>query len=77
MEKAQPINIGLTVLVGQFRGEHSQHGRIWHCTGAGIKQMADSGVYVVTGEADFAAAWLQKIEPPPAKHRARRRETLV
>ena len=67
-------NIGLTVTVEKCLGEHSQHGRIWHCTGARIKQMTDAGGYVTTNEGDFAASWLQKIEPPPAKHKAKRRE---
>jgi hypothetical protein len=65
-------NLGLTVTVGQCLGEHSQHGRIWHCTGEGIKQLTDSGEYVVTHAGDFAQSWLQKIEPPalPDKSKA-------
>ena len=56
-------NLGLTVEVGQCFGEHSMLGRVWHCTNPEIKQLTDSGGYVVTGEADFAQSWLRKIEP--------------
>ncbi len=66
-------NIGLTVTVGQRAGEHSLHGVIWHCTGEGIKQLTDSGEYVTTHAGDFAAYWLQKIEPPPSKDSTRRK----
>lgn len=58
-------NLGLRVRVASLQGEHSQHGRIWRCTGAGVKQLQDNGEYVVTGEADFATDWLQKIPPTP------------
>ena len=68
-------NIGLTVIVGQCLGEHSQHGRIWHCTGTGIKQLNDGGGYTTTGEADFAASWLQKLPPPPLKQTTTTKET--
>lgn len=57
-------NLGLRVKVVSLRGEHSRLGRIWRCTGVGIKQLTDAGGYVETGEADFAAVWLRKIEPP-------------
>ena len=61
-------NIGLKVKVISLQGEHSQHGRIWRCVGEGVQQLTDSGTYVVTGEADFAAAWLMKDEPPTPSH---------
>lgn len=61
-QKKSP-NIGLEVTVSSLQGEHSQHGRIWRCTGDGIKQLTDAGTYVATGWADFAQGWLQKIEP--------------
>ena len=57
-------NLGLRVKVVSLQGEHSQYGRIWRCVGEGIKQLTDAGTYVVTGEADFAASWLMKDEPP-------------
>lgn len=69
-------NLGLTVTVGMRQGEHSQHGVIWHCAGDGIQQMTDTGAYVVTGEADFAQAWLQRIEPPPVKLKAAEKEAV-
>lgn len=66
-------NAGLTVTVRSLQGEHTQHGRIWRCEGAGIKQLTEAGGYEVTGWADFATAWLQRIDPPtpPAKTRAK------
>lgn len=60
-------NIGLKVLVGGFRGEHSVHGRVWRCTGAGLKQLTDGGGYQELGWADIPAAWLQKCDPTPVK----------
>ena len=60
-------NIGLTVTVKSFQGEHSGRGRIWRCTGAGILQLSDAGTYIETGEADFAQSWLQKIQPKETK----------
>lgn len=69
-------NVGLTVKVGSAQGEHSRFGRVWRCSGDGIKQMGDGGGYVVTNWADFPAAWLQKIEPPtgPAKTKTKELE---
>ena len=56
-------NIGKTVTVGKLQGEHSVHGRIWRVHGAGL-----TTEYGATGsELDCAAAWLQKIDPPPPK----------
>lgn len=55
-------NVGKVVTVRNLRGEHSQHGRIWRCTGAGL--VTEYGA--LADEADFAASWLKKIEPPPA-----------
>jgi hypothetical protein len=56
-------NIGLIVRVLAFRGEHSQHGRIWRCE-AQYAELGQPGVNVPPGEADFAQDWLKKIEPP-------------
>ncbi len=66
-------NIGLTVTAKSAQGEHSTLGRIWMCEGAGVQQLTDAGTYQVTGWADFASSWLQRIEPDPnvrAKERA-------
>jgi hypothetical protein len=60
-------NIGLTVTVQSFQGEHSGRGRIFRCTGQGIKQLTDTGAYVETNEADFAVSWLQRIDPIQTK----------
>lgn len=56
-------NIGKRVLVVSLQGEHSQHGRIWRCTGDGVQQLSNAGTYVVMGWADFPASWLRKIDP--------------
>lgn len=70
-------NIGLTVKVLQLRGEHSRLGRIWRCEGAGVKQLSDNGTYLEAGVADFAASWLQKIEPDNVDPAAREIDTAL
>lgn len=57
-------NLGLEVKVVSLQGEHSQHGRIWRCSGEDLRQLSETGSYVVTGWADFAQSWLTKVEPP-------------
>lgn len=53
-------NIGKTVTVGMFQGEHSVHGRIWRVYGDGL-----TSEYGASGsELDCAQSWLRKIEPP-------------
>lgn len=59
-------NIGLIVRVLRYAGEHSKHGRIWRCE-AEYAVLGQTGVNVPVGAADFAQAWLRKIEPPPEK----------
>lgn len=61
--RSKSPNIGKTVKVASAQGEHSQYGRVWRCSGDGVCQLGDAGNYVVTGWADFPAAWLQKIGP--------------
>lgn len=61
--RSKSPNIGKRVRVASMQGEHSQHGRIWRCTGDGVQQLGDAGTYGVTGWADFPASWLRKIEP--------------
>lgn len=56
-------NLGLIVRVLQFRGEHSQFGRIWRCE-AEFAELGQPGVNCPPGQADFAQDWLRKIEPP-------------
>jgi len=56
-------NMGQEVKVVFLQGEHSQHGRIWRCSGPNVKQLTDAGAYQITGWADFAASWLQKTKP--------------
>lgn len=64
--RSKSPNIGLVVHVKSLQGEHSQHGRVWRCTGKGVKQLGDSGQYIETGWADFPASWLQKEDPTPS-----------
>lgn len=65
MGAAKSHNVGKTVKVLSLQGEHSRLGRVWRREGAGIQQLSDAGGYVTTGWADFPAAWLQKVDPPP------------
>jgi hypothetical protein len=60
--KASP-NLGLIVRVRSYVGDHSQHGRIWRCE-AEYAVRGQEGSNVPTGTADFAQAWLRRIEPP-------------
>lgn len=69
-QAAASPNIGLIVRVLHFVGEHSRHGRIWRCE-AEYASLHQPGVSVPPGQADFAQAWLRKIEPPPARLRER------
>jgi hypothetical protein len=58
-------NIGKQVTVGELRGEHSEHGRIWRCHGEGL--VTEFGA--LGTQADFAQSWLRKLPPsevPPA-----------
>lgn len=61
--RSKSPNLGRQVTVRSAQGEHSRYGPIWRCKGAGIQQLADSGQYETTGWADFAADWLQRIDP--------------
>lgn len=72
MGRDKSPNIGQQVTVVSLQGEHSQHGRIWRCTGPNIQQLTDGGTYIVTGWADFAVSWLRKIKPPPAPAKTKR-----
>lgn len=56
-------NMGQQVTVRSLQGEHSQYGRIWRCQGKDVQQLIDAGTYQTTGWADFAVAWLQRIDP--------------
>jgi hypothetical protein len=67
-------NLGLIVTIVSSIGEHSVHGRMFHCKGDGIKQLSDGGSYVVTNAADFAGAWLERIEPDASPPNAVKKE---
>lgn len=75
MGQSKSPNIGLTVTVQNFQGDHSGRGRIWRCVGHGIMQLSDAGTYIHTGEADFAQSWLRKIEPINTKDKQTEKET--
>lgn len=62
-------NLGLTVTVASFQGEHSRLGRIWRCEGKDVSQLDDAGNYFLAGWAEFPATWLRKL-PPPEPHAA-------
>lgn len=52
-------SVGITVVVGEYQGEHSKYGRIWRC------KSKDTIVTEFGGfgnEADFAEDWLMKID---------------
>lgn len=56
-------NVGKIVRVSEFRGEHSQHGRIWRVEGdALITEYGAFGTHV-----DCAQSWLKKIDPDTLK----------
>jgi hypothetical protein len=55
-------NVGKQVTVGEVRGEHSEHGRIWRCYGEGL--VTEFGAFGT--QADFAQAWLRKLPPSAA-----------
>lgn len=75
MGKAKSPNLGLIVTAETIRGEHSQFGRVWRCTGQGIKQLhPDSGEYVLMNWVDFPVAWLRKLPPDPAPSLAKEQE---
>lgn len=59
--KSKSPNIGKTVTVNSLQGEHSKLGRIWRCSAPDLMQFDGS----MGGSADFAASWLQKIDPTP------------
>lgn len=61
--RSKSPNIGLRVKAISLQGDHSQHGRVWRCTGDGVKQLGDAGQYLDTGWADFPVAWLRKLPP--------------
>lgn len=66
-------NIGKRVTVGQLRGDHSLHGRIWRCHGEGL--VTEYGA--LGNEADFAQGWLRKLPPVGAPAPAARRQKLT
>lgn len=66
-------NIGKVVTVGQLRGEHSEHGRIWRCHGNGL--VTEFGA--LGDEADFAQSWLRKLPPDEVPPAVERREEVT
>lgn len=66
-------NVGKAVTVGKLQGEHSKFGRIWRVHGDGL--VTEFGA--MGGEVDCAAAWLRKIEPPPAQADSAKRKACA
>lgn len=61
---AESPNVGLRVKVLEFRGEHSQFGRIWRCE-AEFAELHQPGRGCPPGQADFAQSWLKRVPPAP------------
>jgi hypothetical protein len=58
-------NIGLVVVTTAYIGDHSKFGRIWRCKASGaIVGQSPKFRSIEPGEADFAQAWLKKVQPP-------------
>jgi hypothetical protein len=76
LARGKSPNIGLVVDVVSLQGEHSQHGRVWRCTGTNIKQLADNGMFVKTGWADFPQSWLQKVDEVEPKQKTKSKELV-
>ncbi len=57
-------HLGKIVIVESLQGEHSTLGRIWRCTGKDLTAYNQDEPGTM-GYADFAADWLQRIDPPP------------
>lgn len=74
--RSKSPNLGLRVVVKSLRGEHSQHGRVWRCEGAGVQQLTDGGGYKTTGWADFPASWLWPIDPENTRKSATKTKEL-
>lgn len=66
-------NVGKHVIVGELRGEHSEHGRIWRCHGEGL--VTEFGAF--GNEADFAQSWLRKLPPTEVPPAVREREAVT
>jgi hypothetical protein len=65
--KQKSPNIGKQVTVRSLQGQHSSLGNIWRCAGPELVSFNDDKP--PDGCIDFAACWLQRIDPPegPAK----------
>lgn len=55
----QSPNVGKRVTVIEFRGDHSEYGRIWLCAGENLTTEYGG----VGTEAQFAQSWLKKLPP--------------
>ena len=59
------LNLGKTVTVASFQGEHSQYGRIWRCTALDCQLVTEYGAVGIA--ADFAQDWLEPLPPLTAE----------
>jgi len=55
------LNMGKTVRVSAYRGQHSELGSIWRCTAEGCQLITEYGAVGIA--ADFAQSWLMPIPP--------------
>ena len=55
------LNIGKTVKVASFQGDHSKYGRIWRCTAQDCSLITEYGGVGIA--ADFAQDWLEPLPP--------------
>jgi len=55
------LNMGKTVRVSAYRGQHLQLGSIWRCTAEGCQLITEYGAVGIA--ADFAQSWLMPIPP--------------
>jgi len=53
------LNIGKTVVVASFQGEHSKLGNIWRCRAMDCELITEYGAVGIA--ADFAQQWLMPI----------------
>jgi hypothetical protein len=69
------LNIGVVVEVGQYLGEHSKYGPIFHVVSLGPDIVTEYGA--IGKECDCAAAWLRKLPPVEPPLPAVKKDELV
>ena len=75
---AKSPNVGLVVRVVQLVTECPVLGKIWRCEADYAERIViGPGCTCPPGQADFAASWLRKIEPPPAPAKAQEKTVAM